>query len=108
MGVDQGTTYSGVGIDQNGRVENIANDKGKQTTPSYIAVTDTDILVVDAAKNKLVQKPENTVFEPRNQPRVLRRLPLRVVEVLRARDCRVLDRRPHERLRHLPRLRQNY
>ena len=108
MGIDLGTTYSCVGIDQNGRVENIANNKGKQTTPSHVAFTDKEILVVDAAKNQLVQKPENTVFEPRNQTSVLRRLPLRVVEVRLARDGRVLDRPSHERLRHLPRCRQNH
>ena len=109
MGVDQGTTYSCVGIFQNGRVENIANDYGKQTTPSYVAFTDTEILVVDAAKNKLVQKPENTVFEPRNRACVLRRLPLRVVEGRRARDDHsVLDLLPHEHLRSLPHLRQDH
>ena len=109
MGIDLGTTYSCVGIYQNGRVEIIANDKGNRTTPSYVAFTDTEILVVDAAKNQLVQKPENTVFEPRNRACVLRRLPLRVVEVRRARDDHsVLDLLPHERLRRLPHLRQDH
>lgn len=58
-----GTTYSCVGIWQNDRVEIIANDQGNRTTPSYVAFTDTERLIGDAAKNQCAANPKNTVFD---------------------------------------------
>jgi L1 cell adhesion molecule like protein len=43
-------------------VEIIANDQGNRTTPSYVAFTDTERLIGDAAKNQVAMNPTNTVF----------------------------------------------
>eukprot|EP00518_Triparma_eleuthera_P004236 CAMPEP_0182457984 /NCGR_PEP_ID=MMETSP1319-20130603/3415_1 /TAXON_ID=172717 /ORGANISM="Bolidomonas pacifica, Strain RCC208" /LENGTH=662 /DNA_ID=CAMNT_0024656571 /DNA_START=15 /DNA_END=2000 /DNA_ORIENTATION=- len=63
IGIDLGTTYSCVGVFKNGRVEIISNDQGNRITPSYVAFTDGERLVGDAAKNQATINPEKTVFD---------------------------------------------
>lgn len=79
IGIDLGTTFSVVGMWRNGRVEIIANGEGKRkvskikitilgkyTTPSMVSYTDDEILVGEAAKQKLASNPENTVYGKNN------------------------------------------
>jgi len=50
-------------VQRGGKVEIIANDQGNRITPSWVAFTDEERLIGDAAKNQAPQNPENTVFD---------------------------------------------
>jgi len=63
VGIDLGTTYSCVAIFKNGRVEIIPNDQGNRITPSYVAFTEDERLVGEAAKNQATINPSQTLFD---------------------------------------------
>ncbi len=90
IGIDLGTTYSCVGVMKSGRVEILANDQGNRITPSYVAFSEGERLVGEAAKNQAASNTNNTVydikrlmgrrFSDKATQRELKRMPYKVVD----------------------------
>src|SRR5450631_4293786 len=63
IGIDLGTTNSCVAIMEGGKPRVIENSEGDRTTPSIVAFTkDDEVLVGQSAKRQAVTNPQNTVF----------------------------------------------
>lgn len=63
IGIDLGTTNSCVAVLENGNVKVIENSEGARTTPSIIAFSsDDEVLVGQSAKRQAVTNPKNTLF----------------------------------------------
>ena len=63
IGIDLGTTNSCVAVLEGGKARVIENSEGARTTPSIVAYTDDDeILVGQSAKRQSVTNPDNTLY----------------------------------------------
>ncbi|MBD3181284.1 molecular chaperone DnaK [Candidatus Poribacteria bacterium] len=63
IGIDLGTTNSCVAVLESGNPEVIANAEGSRTTPSVVAFTkENEILVGQVAKRQAITNPNNTIF----------------------------------------------
>jgi molecular chaperone DnaK len=63
IGIDLGTTNSCVAVLEGGKPKIIENSEGGRTTPSIVAYTaDEEVLVGQSAKRQSVTNPENTLY----------------------------------------------
>jgi molecular chaperone DnaK len=63
IGIDLGTTNSCVAVLEDGKSRIIENSEGDRTTPSIVAFTkDDEVLVGQSAKRQAVTNPRNTLF----------------------------------------------
>ena len=63
IGIDLGTTNSCVAVLEGGQARVIENSEGGRTTPSVVAFSDDDeVLVGQSAKRQAVTNPDNTLF----------------------------------------------
>src|SRR5579871_6738228 len=63
IGIDLGTTNSCVAVMEGGKPKVIENSEGDRTTPSIVAFTkDDEVLVGQSAKRQAVTNPQNTLY----------------------------------------------
>lgn len=63
IGIDLGTTNSCVSVMESGKPKVIENSEGTRTTPSIVAYTeDNEVLVGASAKRQAITNPRNTLF----------------------------------------------
>jgi molecular chaperone DnaK len=63
IGIDLGTTNSCVAVMEGGKPRVIENSEGDRTTPSIVAFTkDDEVIVGQSAKRQAVTNPQNTLF----------------------------------------------
>lgn len=64
VGIDLGTTFSCVGVYENGHVTIIENEEGSRTTPSWVAFPAAGGVVVgEQAKRQSPDNTQNSIFE---------------------------------------------
>ena len=63
IGIDLGTTNSCVAVYERGESKVIPKKEGRNTTPSIVAFTDKDeVLVGETAKRQAVTNPKKTIY----------------------------------------------
>ncbi|CAD8117964.1 unnamed protein product [Paramecium sonneborni] len=62
IGIDLGVSYSRVGVMIKDQFQVVSNEFGNKQTPSYVAFTDQERLIGEAAQNQQAKNPTNTIF----------------------------------------------
>ena len=62
IGIDLGTTNSCVAIMDGKNPKVIENSEGARTTPSVVAINESEKLIGQSAKRQAVTNPENTLY----------------------------------------------
>ena len=86
IGIDLGTTNSCVAVMEGDSVKVIENAEGDRTTPSIVAYTgDNEVVVGQSAKRQAVTNPSNTLFA------IKRLIGRRFEDQVVAKDARLQD-----------------
>ena len=62
IGIDLGTSNCRVGVFRKNQFEIIPNEEGNYSTPCYVAFTDRECLVGEAAQRQATRNPRNTIY----------------------------------------------